>query len=312
MIDNAKFIINNYSNKEFELLTERLDINCPINGNKVSFDLYKLRITYFPNSNELHIQNSLHCYYNAQYGQLHQWVNYNDFNIADLQIVSSGWSEFVFERPAQDFKLSTRFEFGINIELDKYSPFEVIERYMSYVTTATNPFYTCPPKKGKPLQRMCSLSDYGLKLYDKSKQAGIAKQGLLRYEVVYTEIRKVRKMLNVPLGNVITLNDLTNPDSWDKLFYGMMQMYDAIKKIPLITEAFPKNDINEIYGYCNKLMAYDLKQQLNPNTADKMRAAAKQVYNQYDLSATNYHQVVRQKLINKYNSLINIHQFQGL
>jgi hypothetical protein len=312
MIDNAKFIINNYSNKEFELLTERLDIICPIDKDKVSFNLHKLRVTYFANASQLHIQNSLHCFYNATYGQLKNWVNYNDFNIADLQVVSTGWSEIIFERPVQDFIMSTRFEFGLNIELDQYSPFEVIERYQSYVTTSTSPFYTCPPRKGKPLQRMCSMSDYGLKLYDKSEQAGISERGLLRYEIVYTEIRKVRKMLNLPFNSIISLKDLTDLDNWDKLFYGMMDMYDAIKKIPLITGEFPLADINHVYGYCNKLMADDMKRNINLNTADKMRAALKVVYNKYNLSPTNYHQVVRQKMINKYHSLTNVHQFQGL
>jgi len=312
MIDNAKFIINNYSNKEFELLTERLDINCPISANKVWFDLYKLRVSYYCNTNELHIQNSLHCYYNARHGALQEWVNYNDFNISDLQVVSTGWSEIIFERPIQDFKLSTRFEFGLNIELDKYSPFEVIERYMSYVTTSTNPFYTCPPHKGKPSQRMCFLSDYRLKLYDKSKQTGIGKRGLLRYEVVYTELRKVRKILSLPSLTIVSLKDLNDLNNWEKLFKGMMAMYDAIKKIPLIMDEFPIADINRVYGYCNKSMADDIKRTMNPNTADKMRAASKLLYSRYDLSPTNYHQVVRQKLINKYYSLTNVHQFQGL
>ncbi|MDB5005697.1 MAG: hypothetical protein JWP45_90 [Mucilaginibacter sp.] len=312
MIDHAKFIINNYSNKEFELLTERLDINCPIDSNKVWFDLYKLRVSYFPNTNELHIQNSLHCFYNARHGQLQDWVNYNDFNISDLQVVSTGLSEIIFERPTEDFKLSTRFEFGLNIKLDKYSPFEVIERYLSYVTTSTSPFYTCPPHKGKPSQRICFMSDYRLKLYDKSQQAGLTKKGLLRYEVVYTELRKVRKMLCLPILNVITLKDLNDLNNWDKLFNGMMAMYDAIKKIPLITDEFPIPDINRVYCYCNKTMADDIKRNMNPNTVDKMRAAAKHVYNQYDLSPKNYHQVVRQKLVNKYNLLTNVHQFQGL
>lgn len=48
MIDNVAFNIHNFSNKEFELLTDRLDVNCPINNNRLRFDLSKLRINYFP------------------------------------------------------------------------------------------------------------------------------------------------------------------------------------------------------------------------------------------------------------------------
>jgi len=159
---------------------------------------------------------------------------------------------------------------------------------------------------------MCFMSDYRLKLYDKSQQAGINDMGLLRYEIVYTELRKVRKMLSMPKFDMVTLKDLIDLNNWNKLFNGMITMYDAIKKIPLITDEYPVSDINRIYGYCNKLMADDIKRNMNLNTVDKMRAASKLIYNKYDLSSNNYHQVVRQKLINKYNSLTNVRQFQGL
>ena len=48
MIDNAAFSIDNFSNKDFVDLTTRLDVDCPIDNNRVWFDLSKLRIYYFP------------------------------------------------------------------------------------------------------------------------------------------------------------------------------------------------------------------------------------------------------------------------
>jgi len=301
------FPLITFSNKDFIDLTTRLDVNCPIDNNRVWFDLLKLRINYFPNENKLRIKNSMHGYYNAMHGSLRQWINYNDFTFFDFQIVCESWSKIIFERPLEDFKLSTNFEVGLNIDSQEYTPFEVITKYMSYITTTTNEFYTCPPSnlKGKPLQRMCYMSDYKIKGYDKSKQSHLAKQGLLRYEIVYTELRKIRKSLNMPANSIISLQTLNDLNVWDKLFNDIIKMYDAIKKIPLITDAYPLDDIFKVHAYCNKKLADDIKRGMNVNTYNKLRASYKKVYNHYDLLHTNYHQIIRQKLISKYNSTIN-------
>jgi hypothetical protein len=173
----------------------------------------------------------------------------------------------------------------------------------------------CPPKnlKGKPIQRMCYLSDYKLKGYDKSKQAEVAiKEDLLRYEVIYTELRKIRKILGFSKTDDISLLTLNDQHIWHKLFIDIIKMYDAIKKIPLIPDAYPLEDIFKVNAYCSKIMADDIRRTMNINTYNKLRASFKDVYNHYDQLPSNYHQVVRKKLVSKYNSLINLHQFQGL
>jgi hypothetical protein len=249
----------------------------------------------------------MHGYYNALLGSSQQWVNYNDFTFFDFRLVCESWSKVIFERPLEDFKLSTNFEVGLNIESMEYAPFDVIAKYMSYGTTSTNEFYTCPPPnlKGKPIQRMCYLSDYKLKGYDKSKQAKIVKQGLLRYEIVYTELRKIRKALKVADNSIVTLHALNDLYAWDRLFTDIIKMYDAIKKIPLITDAYPLDDIFKVHAYCNKNLADDIKRGMNINTYNKLRASYKEVYNHYNQLPTNYHVIIREKLVDKYKSLIS-------
>lgn len=248
----------------------------------------------------------MHCFYNAQYGGMQQPINYNDFTFFDFQIVCDMWSTVIFDRPLVDFKLSTRFEVGLNIEVEKYSAFDVIDKYLSFSSTSTNSFYTCPPSnlRGKPLQRMCYLSDYKLKVYDKSKQAELAKIGLLRYEVVYTELRKIRSALGLTANATITLQSLNSKEAWNKLFVDIVKMYDAIKKSPLLSDAISIEDIFKVHAYCNKSMADDIRRIMNPNSYKKLRASFKKVYNHYDQIQSNYHQIVRQKLVSKYNSLI--------
>ena len=50
MIDNAAFYIDNFSNREFELLTDRLDVECLYNKNQNRkwFDFVNLRVNSYP------------------------------------------------------------------------------------------------------------------------------------------------------------------------------------------------------------------------------------------------------------------------
>jgi CRISPR/Cas system CSM-associated protein Csm2 small subunit len=249
----------------------------------------------------------MHKYYNAMLGDLKQYVNHNDFTFFDFQLVCEDWSKNIFERPLEDFRLSTNFEVGVNIELTQYKPFDVLAHYMTYVTTSTNEFYTCPPKnlKGKPIQRMCYVSDYKIKGYDKSKQSEIVlKADILRYEVIYTELRKIRSSLGLSKTAEISLQTLNDKQAWHKLFTDIIKMYDAIKKIPLLSEGYHLEDIPKVHAYCNKIMAADFKRNMNINTYNKLRASYKKVYNHYDRLPTNYHMIVRRKMVDKYNSLI--------
>jgi uncharacterized protein YdcH (DUF465 family) len=50
MIDNATFVILNYSHNEFNKLIERVEKNCPFDDETrwVDFKLENLRVRYFP------------------------------------------------------------------------------------------------------------------------------------------------------------------------------------------------------------------------------------------------------------------------
>lgn len=314
MIDNASFVIEDYSNTEFERLTDRLDVVCPIDKPKLSLNLHNLRINYYPNINKLRIKNSLHCLFNKEFGIIKQPVNYNDFSFFDFQVVLEYLSKIIFERPLENFLVSTNFEVGLNIQLDNISPMDLLSRYMSYGRTVTNEFLTVPPAglKGKPIEKMCFMNDYKLKLYDKSEQSKIPVKDIMRYEIVFTELRKIRQVLGYHKNFALNLSTLNDQHTWQTFFDSLLRMYDLIKKIPLLTEPFPPGDVAAIHGYCNKIMAYDIKNGMNVNTYNKRRAQMKKAYTRYDLSPNNYHQIVRQKLQSKFNRLINVHQFQGV
>lgn len=314
MIDYSCFIINDYTNKEFEKLTERLDVYCPLDRVKLSFKHKNLMIQYYPNANKLKLVNSLHCFYNAEFGILKAPVNYNDFTLTNFQIVTEYLTKILIERPQENFILSTNFEVGLNIQLECVSPIEIINRYMSSTSTKLNAFETIDKynSKGKPIQRVCNFSDYKLKFYDKSKQANLFEKNLLRYEIVYTELRKIKQALGLNKDKVISLKMLNDKNTWCLFFASLLKTYESIKKIPMLNEGMPIEDIPKIYEYCNEMMYSDFKRAMNINSFKKRRQKMKKVYDLYNQEPENYHNVIKNKLNKKFNQLVDIPQFQHL
>lgn len=313
MIDNSCFVIDSFSNIEFEKLTERLDIDCPINSNKLSFQLKNLMFKYYPNDKKLKIFNSLHCFYNSVFDIKKSPVNYDDFNFWKFEVVTKYLTEILIERAEEDFKLSTNLEVGVNIQLN-ISPWDVISKYLTCATTSINEFYKIPPYKfkGKPFEVMCYQSDYKLKFYDKSRQSNLPNKNLMRYEIIYTELRKIRNILSKNKLSILTLKDINNKDSWNIFFGHLIKMYDSIKKIPMIESEISEEDIFSIHEYCNYQLSSNIQSIMNRETFKKRRASKKRIYTIYNECSENIHANIRNQILTKRKELIDIPQFQGL
>lgn len=301
MIDNIKLTLQ-YSNREFTKLAERLRLNAPIASNKISVDWANLRINYYPNSNKLTVSNSLHKFYNLEFNELvRQPVNHNNFTFENFCAVAHYLSEGVFEKDITDLTISTRFEFGLNIYTETNSPFNLISKYQSSVCTHCNDFFTVPPLKGKPNQRNCHFSDYYIKVYEKNKQSALINTNLLRYEIVVTEIRKLRSILQ---HSDLTVYDLCIPENWDRLFNYLVSTYDSIRKIPQIEAPNISNaEIVAIYSFCNKQMREDLKKNSSKYFFRLLNRNNKEVYTNYNISEANYHNIIRKSMHSKYQEL---------
>lgn len=313
MIDNSCFIIQDFSNQEFENLTTRLNINCPINSNKLGFKHQNLMIKYYPNDNKLKISNSLHCFYNAELGIYKSAENYNDFTFWHFQVVIEYLTKILIERPQEDFILSTNLEVGLNIQLS-HSPWEIMSRYLSYSTTSTNEFYSVTPYglKGKPIERMCYLNDYKIKVYDKSKQSNLQNKNLLRYEIIYTQLRKIRSVLGFNPNSTLTLANLNDKATWDSFFRNLLNIYDDIKKIPMLENHLMEGDIFAIHEYCNKILSDDIQFTMNPNTFKKRKIKKKIIYEISNQNKENAHFQIRNQIVKKYKELIDIPEFPCL
>jgi len=290
-----------FTGGEYIKLTEKLSVEAPINSDKVKFDYANLRVVYYPNSNKITLSNSLHKYYNLEFTELRTATNHDDFTFSKFNTVADFLSEFVLEKALTDINISSRFEFGLNLQTDLINPFDLICKYQSIASTHINEFFTVAPRRGKPIQRNCHYSDYYVKGYSKSMQAGIPDKNILRLEIVVNELRKLRSILGVEDVSLATIADL---QSWNNMFRYLINTYDSIKKIPeLNSSPISIEEMNAIYSYCNKLKRNDIKQSTTRYYFEQLNKGFKAVYDKYNSSPENYHNVIRQQMFETYARL---------
>ncbi len=255
MFDNVSFKVNNYSIEEFEELVGRIGEPVSVTNDILKCNWYNLRIVYYPNSQILKVINSLHKFYNAAIKGLGGF-NHDEFTYTHLAAVIS-LLEHTIGRPANEMRLLGRFEYGLNIPTDSYRPFkDIIERYQSIVTTATNPFYAHFNSRKKPFGKFCPFTDYTVKCYDKGKQIGL-RENILRIEIVHHNVTMTRSILGLKHP---TMGDLLNKDNWAKLYKKVKSTYDSIRML-----AVPNGDIdeyNKVLYYADAIVNRDLKPQI--------------------------------------------------
>lgn len=312
MIDNITIKIR-CTNTEFLAIVYRLGLIVHINSNKVQFNWQNLRFKYYPNSNILTISNSFHKYFNLVYnGKIQAPKNHNDFTLTDFYVVADYFSEYVLETALTDISISGLFEFGVNINSAPFPAFDLLNRLLSHCTTHVNEFYTSVPYRGKPCMKTAYLSDYRIKAYDKTLQAHIKDDSIFRYEIAVTEIRKLKEIL---LLSDISLADITTVSTWNKLFDFIVKTYDQIRKIPhLLDQTFTRSEIESIHGYCNALMRSDLQNNSSRDRFNQINNHNKIIYDIYNQSEANFFNILRGRIADKRDILINTNpdQLQSL
>lgn len=211
MVDNLTFYIENFEKQDFNRLMEENIQKLPINrdDNFYQTDWQNLRIKYFPNQKKIKVYNSLHKFFNSEIVGLGM-VNHNEFTMSQVN-ETINYLESAFNRSAKEMKIMGRFEFGINVNTQSVKPFDIIQRYQSIVTTATNEFNVMYNKNGKSTCKFCSFSHYTVKCYDKMKQMGVSGANILRYEMVNHSSIKTKQVF---AKDDVNLEDLLDNNIW--------------------------------------------------------------------------------------------------
>jgi hypothetical protein len=230
--------------------------------------------------------------------------NSTNFTLSQLNCIADFIAE-TFETKPNDISIQGRFEFGLNIEIDGFNPYNIIQRYLSYKSVRTNPFETIGGRRGKPKQRCCYLSDYRLKVYRKNYLHGLdirSEKDVMRYEVVTTELRMLRKISGF---RKITLSDIVGNQFWERLINYTLITHDKIQKIPLIDRGIPKTDLEMITLYCSPNHYFDLKRILTEGALKQDRQKQKEIYEKWDKDERNIHVQIRERFKQKMEFLIS-------
>ena len=303
MFDYTSANLHSYCMEDFKKFLELVDLQIPQESEKMKVKLENLQITFYPNSNKLNISNSLHKFYNRTYADLIIDGNHNDFCYSNFISLMFMFSEFYFERDLKDFELSTKFETALNIDVGGYKPMDIMERYLSYQShNSIVAFKTIEPwggAIGKPTTMKAFMSDYQVKCYNKSAESKLTGINLMRLELVYGQLRKLRSVLGLGVNAEITLENLTQIESWKALGSYIMNCYNNIKKIPLTERNLTIDELNKIYAHCHKGLKIDISKHLSRHHYSKHMDECKEVYNRIFKSKDNYHNVIEQKILNK-------------
>lgn len=293
MFDFLSFTINNFSSKDYQvLLDENTNILSVNRGGWFQAAWLNLRVNYYPNQQQIKISNSLHKWYSGTNNL--GAVNYNDFSFCNVRD-SILKLESAFNRSADEMNLLGRFEYGLNINTYGIRPFDIIDRYLSVVTTASNPFYPFYNKYGKPYSKFCSFTDYNIKAYDKGKESGLSGINLLRFEIVHHKSSKTKQVFG---KSNVTLQNLTEKSIWDSCFNSLLKSYDSIRML-----GFPEDGIEKYVktlGYGLPILKKDFKQSLKRLMPD-LKEAHEAVKNSED----SPHQLIKNGLLNNYQRLIS-------
>jgi hypothetical protein len=294
MYDFVTFQIEEFSLEEFNHLTNNCIRESPKPlGDRLLIDWKNLRINYFPKTCIIRVSNSLHKFYNCQILGL-EVINSNDYSMPSV-VETVKYLESVFQRDSKEMKLLGRFEYGFNIDTGCYKPYgDVIERFQSVVTTATNPFNVFYNKSGKPFSKFCSFTHYTIKCYDKGKQSGLYGANILRYEMVHHSSIKTKSVFGC---KDISLADLLKIETWERCYKMIMKSFDSIRVL-----AFPSDGI-EAYAktlcYSYHTLNKDYKSSLK-----SVMAELKLVHDTLKESSSSPHSMIRKRMQEKFENLI--------
>jgi hypothetical protein len=306
MLDNIIMSIPNISKDTFEGILGTLhqtQLSFKQKEGVIKVKWFNMLLVHCSNSNRLLIKNSVHKLHSTKFG-IGQPDNSTDFTFSQF-ITTANFISETFKTEMNEIGIQGRFEFGINIEREGIRAYDIIERYMCYKSVQENPFVTIPPRNGKPKQRCCYLSDYRLKAYYKDHLYDLdapSENDVLRYEVVTTQLRMLRKVTGL---NMLTLKELCQVKFWERIGDYTLETYDKIQKIPLLVNGISLNELGVIDNHCSSIYYTDAKKVLKEYGLRQLREKQRGIYEKWDKADGNIHNIIRNKISEKIDFLIS-------
>lgn len=293
MIDNIKFFVLDKERFERDL------VNNPLIDLKTSVSLstgdcteeypklakhhnLEVRIT----ETTAYIKGSIHKYYNSLLGLGNH--NHNDFGYMQWELAINKLCEDL--NIHKEYTRITNLEYGFNIECD-FDPKELVEKLAIMYN-----FKDHNRKQrfnGKGYYKEFEMTDYSLKIYDKSKQYNLVDKKLTRIELKITKARCLSRL------GIKTLCEMTN-NAFKDLFKRFLHCFNRILIIDSLKP--PKGiriDQIVLFSTCTNPNEW---MDLNYNDKLSQKRDFKKLIKKY--SYDKIQTQLRDRILNKYYELI--------
>nr|WP_309755545.1 hypothetical protein [Flavobacterium sp.] len=295
MIDNVKIFVTGRHRLENHIKNNKLmDFTSKVNlltGEVMEYPKkgMDLNLDVSITSQSAIILGSFHKYKNLLEDNVNQ--NHDDFNYCQIQEIISGLiKKYNIEK---DTKI-TNLEFGFNLVVSK-DPKIILDNNVLMNS------YKAPNKNlkfsGSGDYKEFQLTDYRIKLYNKSKQYRL-KSNILRVELKIITTRLLQQL------KINSLEDLLDKDVLTRLFRLFMEKFEGVNIIDNFDpETIPKKDYNKLNKYTNPNFWIRIKTDKSPKVIYRLKADYDNLLNNYGLLVIKNE--IREKLNLKFLELLD-------
>ncbi|MFV8354369.1 hypothetical protein [Flavobacterium sp. XS2P14] len=294
MIDNVKIFVTGRHRLENHIKNNKLmDFTSKVNmltGEVMEYPKkgMDLNLDVSITSQSAIILGSFHKYKNLLEDNVNQ--NHDDFNYCQIQEIISGLiKKYNIEK---DTKINN-LEFGFNLVVSK-DPKIILDNNVLMNS------YKAPNKNlkfsGSGDYKEFQLTDYRIKLYNKSKQYRL-KSNILRVELKIIQTRLLQKL------RIHCLEDLLNVEALTRLFHLFMDKFEGLNIIDNFDpETIPEKDYNKLIKYTNPNYWISIKEKKSNKVIARLKTDFVTLLNKYKLLETKNE--IREKLNLKFVELL--------
>lgn len=301
MIDRCKCNINYQRAEEIDRILSRTDFiwqkEYVSNYSKEPihlFELKNMKVRYFPLSNEIKFENSIH--------KLRHTNNYCDFSISEIVETTEFLSD-TFEKRTDEINVRG-FEFALIVNTPEKPKFY----FDKFISIRSKPFFYLPPpyNQSEPLEKYCPFTQFNVKYYDTGKWNGVKGGNLLKGEIVVKKMQKIYALTGRnSLRSPITISDFTDKRFLDTMANFHLKTYRSIIKQPLIDyRHYKPRERDFILASTFYPDYWEEEKQMNLNTAKKKRTRYLHLLKELSKNGGEPYRELEELFKSKYEQLI--------
>lgn len=242
------------------------------------------------------IKGSLHKYHNEKAKKGNQ--NFDDFYFSQIDEQIRG---LIKKYKIENNTSITNLEFGFNLTVEKDPQIIIDSNILMNNLKAPNKNLKF---SGKGDLKEFQMTDYSIKIYNKSKQFKLDKN-ILRVELKITQKRFLQKL------GIFKLEDLLNKDTFFRLFETLRDKIEGVVIIDGFQDKMMlETDKDKLNKYSNPNYWINLKSTKSLKQISRLKKELETLLNKYELLHTKNE--ILEKLENKFIELLEIKEYKKI